>query len=269
MGLYEKGRFILNGGQMEYIFFGQGDPLLIIPGLGDGLASVGKSALQLYFYYRPYARKARIISASRPDQVPENSTTKTMAREYAALMENLGYKTFNVLGISMGGMIAQHLAADFPDRVEKTVFAVTVPELDQKGKEIISGWIEMASNNDFKSLLIDTTLKTFQEPKASRYARLGLLGARFLKPRDFSNFLAQAQACLEHNGWDSLDKIQCPALVISGEKDQITSPELGLELSKRLPRGEFFLLESVGHGGFEERKKDFSNIIWDFLNDKR
>jgi len=269
MGLFEKGNFAQSEGQMEYIAFGKGDPLLIIPGLGDGLASVGKSALQLYFYYRSYGKKARIIIASRPDPVPENSTTKTMAQDYAALMQNLGFTRFNVLGISMGGMIAQYLASDFPDSVEKTVFAVTVPELDQQGRGIITSWLEMARKNDFKNLIIDTTRKTFQEPKASRYARLGSLGARFMRPRSFSNFLAQAGACLEHNGWDSLDKIQSPALVISGEKDQITPPGLGLELSKRLPRGEYVLLKGVGHGGFEERKKDFSRIIWDFLNNQR
>ncbi len=268
MGLYEKGTFPVSGGRMDYISFGSGFPLLIIPGLGDGLVRVGKSALQLYLYYRDYGKKGRIIIASRPEPVKQGSTTREMAAEYAHLMDHLGFSNFNVLGLSMGGMIAQYLAADYPEKVKKTVFAVTVPRADKRAKGVVSHWVELAEKNRYKDLLIDTNLKTFQEPRASRYARLISILGTFYRPRDLSRFIIQGQACLDHDARDILGKIESPALVISGEKDLITSPELGQELHQSLENSSFELLKGVGHGGFEERKQEFSRLIWDFYSNR-
>ncbi len=268
MKLYEKGKFPISNGKMEYITFGRGFPLLIIPGLGDGLTTVGKSALQLYFLYRAYGKNARIVIASRPEPVPGNSSTKTMAAEYAALMEHLDFSTYNVLGLSMGGMIGQFLASDFSDSVEKIVLAVTVPQLDEKGLEIIDNWIDLARNNEYKKLLIDSTKKTFQEPKASRYARLISIFGGFMKPSNLQRFIFQGKACLEHDSWECLEKIKVPSLVICAENDQITCPELGKEMAEKLPQSNLVILEGVGHGGFEEKKEEFNRMVWEFLSHK-
>lgn len=109
---------------MDYVVFGKGeDTLIMLPGLGDGLATVKGMAAALAFTYRMYAEKYRVYILSRKNRMPEGYSTKDMADDQAEAMRVLGIRRAKVLGVSQGGMIAQHLAADHPKLVEKPVLA--------------------------------------------------------------------------------------------------------------------------------------------------
>ena len=83
-----------------------------------------------------------------------------MAEDQAKAMNALGIANANVMGISQGGMIAQHLAINHPELVKKLVLAVTLAKQNKIIQDVASNWISMAEHGDYKSLTIDTAEKS-------------------------------------------------------------------------------------------------------------
>ena len=139
--------------QMDYITFGKGDKTLVmIPGLGDALRTVKGSAAVFALMYKLFAKDYRVYVFSRKNKLKQGCSTRDMAADLANAMNRLGITNAFALGVSQGGMIAQYLAIDFPEMVEKLVLAVTLCKQNETSKRVISQWILLADQNDFKSL---------------------------------------------------------------------------------------------------------------------
>ena len=131
--------------EMYYVSFGSGKrALIVLPGLSDGLATVKGKALLLAPPYRSFFKEFTVYMFSRKKEMPEGYTIRQMAEDQAAVMKALGIEKASVLGVSQGGMIAQYLAADHPEMVEKLVLAVTAPYANDTVKESVGTWIAMA-----------------------------------------------------------------------------------------------------------------------------
>ena len=104
-----KGKTLyLNKKSMDYVTFGKGkQPLVIIPGLGDGLQTVKGMAMPFSITYRILAKRYKIYVFSRINELRQGYTTRDMAADVAEAMEALNLDTSYVMGISQGGMIAQ------------------------------------------------------------------------------------------------------------------------------------------------------------------
>ena len=98
----------INGKTMDYVTFGKGNkPLVIIPGLGDGLQTVKGMAMPFSITYRKLAECYKIYVFSRINELRQGYTTRDMAADVAEAMETLNLDATYVMGISQGGMIAQ------------------------------------------------------------------------------------------------------------------------------------------------------------------
>ncbi|MBQ2463119.1 MAG: alpha/beta hydrolase, partial [Clostridia bacterium] len=112
--------------QMQYVSFGTGEKTtVVLPGLSDGLATVGGKALILSMPYRKYLGEYTVYLFSRKNEMPDGYSMEEMADDQAQAMRTLGIDSAYVLGVSQGGMIAQLLAARHPEMVTKLVPAVT------------------------------------------------------------------------------------------------------------------------------------------------
>ncbi len=124
----KKGEAALGDTRMSYASFGRGSKVLVLlPGLTDGLMSVRRRAYMLAGPYRDHFDRYTVCMFSRKDKMPDGYTIRQMADDQAKAMAMLGLEKACVLGISEGGMIAQYLAIDHPETVEKLILAVTVP----------------------------------------------------------------------------------------------------------------------------------------------
>lgn len=261
----ENRTLVVDDGEMDYIVFGRGDrPLAMLPGLGDGLSTVRGKALPFALAYRTYAREYRVYLFSRKTRLEKNTSIRDMARAQGAAMAALGLSHAAVLGVSQGGMVAQHLAAGRPELVDRLVLAVTSARQNPVLQRVVGRWMELARQGRYRELVIDTAEHSYSEGYLRRYRPLYPLLTRVGRPKDFRRFLIQAAACLRHDAREELDRISCPVLVIGGTEDRIVGPEAAPELAECIPDSRLFLYEGFGHAAYEEGR-DFHARVQSFF----
>lgn len=261
----KNGCVSISNTKMNYISFGRGPQnLILIPGLGDGLRSVKGLAFPFACLYRSLVKDYTVYSFSRRELLPVGFTTKDMATDLAQAMETLNIEKAHILGVSQGGMIAQHLAIDFPELVDKLVLTVTVPAQNETIRSVIGRWIDMAHAKDYKGIMLDTAEKSYTASYLAKmrpmYSFMGNIGA----PKNFDRFITMAIACLTHDASAGLPKISAPTLVIGGKKDQIVSGNASEALAALIPGCQLYMYDEYGHGLYEEAP-DFVKRVTSFL----
>lgn len=251
--------------EMDVLRFGTGEQVLImLPGLGDGLRSTRGLALPMAVLYRLFARDFTVYTFSRKLHMKEGTTTADMARHVVQAMNALGIDRAHVFGVSMGGMIAQHLAADYPERVEKLVLAVTCAQPNPTLEEAIGEWISCAKAGDHAALMDSNLRRIYSDGYYRRNKWLIPAVGALTKPKSYDRFLLMARACLEHDAFDRLPDIAAPTLVIGGEKDICLSGEASRVLAANIPGATLRMYPEWGHGLYEEAP-GFNREVLDFL----
>ena len=261
----KNGTVLFEGGEMEYIRFGSGEKILILlPGLGDGLRTVKGTALPMGVMYRKWAEDYTIYSFSRRNALEEGATTRDMARDQALAMEALGINRADVIGVSMGGMIAQHFAADYPEKVGKLVLVVTCARPNEVLENAVTDWMAQAKQDDHTALMDSNVRLIYSDAYYRKNKKLIPVIGRLTKPKSYDRFLIQAEACRQHNSFDALETITAPALVIGGEQDRCLGAEPSREIAGKIPGAQLKMYPQWGHGLYEEAA-DFQDIILEFL----
>lgn len=265
MAAIQNGVLQLSFDTMHYIRFGSGSKTLVmLPGLGDGLTTVKGTALPMALMYRAFARDYTVYMFSRRNNLPPQYTTHDMARDLKEAMEALAIQTADLLGVSMGGMIAQHFAADYPAMVNKLVLVVTCPEPNAILTESVQEWIRLARQGRH-SAFMESNLRRMYSDAYYRKNRwmIPLLG-RLTRPKNYERFFIQAEACLTHNAINKLAQITAPTLVIGGEQDHALGAEPSRMIAASIPGALLKMYSEWGHGLYEEAK-DFNQLVLHFL----
>ena len=252
---------------MHYVTFGQGEqPLIMLPGLSDGLKTVEGQALQLAFYFRDYLKDFKVYVFSRKEKMSPGYTTKGMSRDLRIALEYLGMDRVFLMGVSQGGMIAQQFTLDYPGSVEKLVLAVSTSRATDTLREVVNTWITYGENSDYSALMTDTLEKSYSPAKLKSYRLLLPLLTRMGKPKNFDRFLIQARAVLTHHTYEQLEEITCPTLIVGGDSDNVVGSEASPEMAEKIPNSWLILYEGLGHASYEE-SKTFNQQVKDFLLD--
>lgn len=250
---------------MYYVSFGHGkQPLVILPGLGDGLKTVRGLAFPLSLKYKKLLRDFKIYSFSRKNCLPEGYTTRDMAADQAKAMYQLGIERAHLMGISMGGMISQYLAIDHPEMVDRLVLVATLSEPNAVMDDSAKTWADLAKKHQFQQLMADIARRMYTEPflKKSEWVLpvTGIVG----EPRSYDRYLVMAEACRNHNACSELHKIHAPTLVIGGELDITLGADASRILAEQIPAAELYMYQDYGHGLYDEAK-DFEYRVHTFL----
>lgn len=196
--------------------------------------------------------------------MPKDYTIRDMAEDMALAMEVLGLRKVSVLGISQGGMIAQYLAVNHGELVDKLVIAVSAPRVNTKIRENVNRWITYGKECNHRKLMVDTVEKSYSSGYLKKLRRLypiiGLIG----KPSDYRRFLINARAILRFNAFEELVKIHCPTLIIGGEDDQVVGVTASYEMQTQISDSELLIYKGLGHAVYEEAK-DFNKRVLCFL----
>ena len=262
----KNGEVPAGGTMMSYASFGNGKKVLVIlPGLSDGLATVRGKALLLAAPYRKFIDDWTVYMFSRKDELPEGYSIREMAEDQAEALKELQLEKVSVMGVSQGGMIAQLLAAEHPELVEKLVIAVSAPRVNEQIRACVDRWISLAQAGDHRQLMIDTAEKSYSENYLKKYRKMYPLLGRIGRPENYSRFLANAHAILRFDAVPELAKIICPTLIIGGTEDQIVGAAALYELRDHISGSELYMYEGLGHAAYEEAK-DFNERVFGFLN---
>ena len=262
----KNGEIKIDDTNAYYISFGKGTKnLIIIPGVGDGLKLVKGLAIPFSIMYRIFCKDYRVYVFSRRNTLPKGFSTEDMARDIINHMKDLKIESADIVGVSQGGMIAQYMAIDAPEKVNKLVLAVTVAKPNEVLENSINTWIKMARKKDYKSIMMDTAERSYTgnylKKQRKIYRFLGLLG----KNASYDRFINEAETCLKHDASKKIKEIKCPTLVIGAKKDKVLGIEGSKELAKNITNSELYIYDEYSHGVYEQAK-DFNQKVLSFLN---
>ncbi|MBQ8195217.1 MAG: alpha/beta hydrolase [Oscillospiraceae bacterium] len=252
----------IDGTKMDYAVFGKGKKaLVIIPGLS--LRDVRGAALGLAYMYRCFAKDYTVYVFDRKRDISDGYTVRDIAQDTADAMKQLRIETADVFGVSQGGMVAQYLALEHPELVDKLVLGVTLSRKNPTLERVIGSWLDSIRKGDISGIVRDMTVLMYSDAYVKRYRLLIPLLAKFSKPKDMHRFEILTAACLTCDTYKRLMELKCPVLVLGGREDKIVTGEASEEIAEKLGC-EIHMYEDLGHAAYEEAP-DFNKRIYDFL----
>ena len=261
----KNGTLEIGGATMDYIRFGAGERVLVmLPGLGDSLRSMKGMALPMAFMYRKFAKDFTVYIFSRKNALPEGYTIRDMAGDQAEVMNRLCIPKADIFGVSMGGMIAQYLAIDYPEKVNKLILTVTSAKPNRILTESVEEWVSCAKRGDHTALMDSNLLRIYSEGYYRKNKWMVPIMGKLTKPKSYDRFYVQADACLTHDAYERLHQIQATTLVIGGEKDLSLGGDASKEIAAKIPGAQLKMYAQWGHGLYEEAK-DFNQVVLNFL----
>jgi pimeloyl-ACP methyl ester carboxylesterase len=214
--------------------------------------------------YRAFAKNFTVYAFSRKNELPQGYTTRDMARDQAEAMEQLGIQKADIFGVSMGGMIAQHLAIDHPEKVGKLILTVTSSRPNPILTESIDEWVSCAKRGDHTAFMDSNVRRIYSEDYYRKNKWLVPIMGKLTKPKSYERFFIQADACLMHDAYEGLHRIKAPTLVIGGEQDHALGGDASREIAEKIPNAQLLMYEQWGHGLYEEAK-DFNQAVLEYL----
>jgi pimeloyl-ACP methyl ester carboxylesterase len=261
----------INDIEMYYEVHGRGFPLLLIMGLKRNVEWWYRQIPELSRHFQVIVFDNR--GAGRSDKPELDYSIPMFAADAACLMDALGIKKTHVLGISMGGYIAQELAINRPDLVQRLVLgctscggrkAVLMSEETMNAYVANEGLtIEQILRKDmhiyFSEEFISQQLKQIEQ-----FVEISL---RYVQPQDA--FLRQFNACLEHVTVDQLAQISAPSLIMAGDDDHLVPTENSIILKELVPQAGLYLYPGKRHCFFIEEYQKFNRDVTVFFNSER
>jgi pimeloyl-ACP methyl ester carboxylesterase len=257
----------VNNIEIYYEIHGQGDPLVLIMGLR-------RNAEWWYCQIPALSKHFKILvfdnrGAGRSDKPKIDYSIRLFADDTAGLIESLGMKKAHILGLSMGGYIAQELAINYPYIVKSLILACTgpggervvlmSPERMKKftANEGLSP--EQILQKDMDIYFSDKFITEHSE-KITEFIEISL---RYYQPPDA--FMRQFAACLKHDTVKRLQRINVPTFIMSGDDDLLVPPENSRILKEFIPHAELNFFRGKRHCFFIEEADQFNQKVISFL----
>jgi pimeloyl-ACP methyl ester carboxylesterase len=265
--------------QMYYEVKGEGFPLVMIQGLGgtlEGWDPRSVDGLSKHFKLILFDNRG----AGRTDLSKGEYTIRLFADDTASLMNALGISKAYVLGMSMGGMIAQELAINYPQKVSKLILCSTSsqPSYSKEGFRVLEAVSQLSVEEMTKLILSFPFTLDYPQDLLKLYPMIvfgqtsefdkenpdlvrRLLQQRTKHPTSQEGFRHQYDAVLGFNTQARLQQIKVPTLVLQGKKDRLVPPENGSILAKAIPNATLVYLENSAHVLLEETEEMLKVII--------
>ncbi|MFX0069690.1 MAG: alpha/beta fold hydrolase [Candidatus Hermodarchaeota archaeon] len=247
-----------------YIKEGEGEPLVLISGLGSKMS---------WTFQLPFFRERMMVitlhnrgtgNSSRPNYP---YTMDMFVEDINNLLNYLEIEEkIHLCGISMGGVIAQHFVLKYPERVKTLILCATTPKLNSK--PAMEHFTQNADINErFKTYLSYAHSREFRKKLKQDKELYDTLRSLYVEnPTRAQDYLNQASASIDHDTTDLLHKIMQPTLIMGGTKDRLVplSPHSEI-LHEKIPNSELKTFEGLGHSFIIEDVDAVNKEIWDFV----
>lgn len=248
---------------------GPGPPLVLVMGMAG--SCTGWHALQvpeLSERHRTLIYDHRGVGESEDPGGP--FTTADLADDLAGLLDALGVGRAHVLGVFLGGMVAQEFALRHPLRAAKLVLVGCYARPDAKRRLLLEKWREMARADTPADVFVrERLLWTLQDETLEQSDLVDAMARSFpgrsAMPISSDLFVRQCDACLAHDTADRLRGIHAPTLVLCGRHDQLTPPKLHRELADEIPGARLVTFQVGAHLVMAESAERFNRTVLQFL----
>jgi len=259
----------VNDINMYYEIHGNGYPFLLIRGLSSDVYRWPPD------FVKETSQFFRVIlfdnrGAGRTDKPDIEYSINMMADDTVGLMKLLGIERANVLGFSMGGAIAQEIAINYPERVEKLILCgagcggtKSVPISNETRSVLTSNREGLSPEEALRETLPILFPENFiknNEVKIEEFVKRATLAP--IPPYSYRRQLA---AALAFDSYDRLKNINTPTLAISGKEDILVPPQNSEILVENIKGAKIRLIENVGHDMFSQEPLLVAKIVLEFL----
>ncbi len=267
-------RLHVNDGQLNVEVVGDGPPLVLLHGF-TGCAANWRSHMALFA--KRFQTVAIDLLGHGDSDSPTDSERYRMERcaeDLLAVFDQLGLPRVNLLGYSMGGRVALHVAAAHPERLAALILESASPGLADPAErrarvasdEALASRIERegleAFVNDWEWLPLFAS-----QSRLPMSARDGLRAQRLRNnPRGLANSLRSLGTGAQIPLWDRLPELQTPTLLIAGVLDQKFAAIAG-SMAEALPKARLALVSEAGHTVHFEQPEVFDKLVLEFLGD--
>jgi 3-oxoadipate enol-lactonase len=247
---------------------GQGDPLLLVMGLGYPSIAWYRTRPVLAKSFRTIGLDNRGVGNS--EMPPGPYPIPLMASDAAAVLDAAGVESAHVFGISMGGMIAQEFVLQYPKRVRSLILGCTAPG----GPNAVRAEPEavqmlMARGSMTREEAAEAALPFIYDPGTPR----NLIDEDMEKRRPWfphpQAYNAQLQGILAWEAYSRLENISAPTLVIHGESDRLVPAGNGKLIAEKIPGAKFVMLPHASHIFTTDQPDAAQREILNFLETKR
>jgi len=257
----------VNGIEIYYEIHGQGKPLVMIMG-------IRRNAEWWYAQIPSFSKHFKVIvfdnrGAGRSEMPRMDYSIRLFAEDTAKLMETLNINSAHLLGISMGGYIAQELAINYPDKIKNMILGCTSCGGE---RAVLMSQDNMKKFSDIKGLTPKDILRMnmkiyfsdeFIQKYPNKIEEFIDISLRYAQTPEF--FERQFAACLKHDTADRLDRISAPTMILAGDDDPLVPPENSKILKELMPASELYYFKGLRHCFFIEDADRFNQKAIDFF----
>ena len=243
-------KLALAGTELNYERAGEGEPLLLIQGMSANRLAWGQpfsSLLEERFEVISFDNRGMGLSSP----VAEAFSIAEMAADTAAILDALELESAHVLGISMGGMIAQELALAYPERIRSLTLGATYcggPEGTLMSREdlgLLAAAMATGEREPVFRAMWEINLSPAFRADEARFERFCEMGSALPAPKEV--ILQQMKACAAHDTSARLAPSTVPTQVIHGTVDPLVRPEGGKDTAASIPGAKLMMIDGMGH----------------------
>jgi pimeloyl-ACP methyl ester carboxylesterase len=256
---------VAGGVRLVFDVVGTGEPLLLLPGTGQGARLWSLQVPAYSAGYQVIVPDTR--GAGRSDVPYDGYTTRQMAEDAAAVLRSLGVARAHVSGQSMGSAVAQQLALHEPDLVGTLQLHSTwdrpYPHMARQlrlRQELARRELwDLFAMNSVLSLFTPEFANAHPEVLEEREAQL------FATPPAARGLVGHYDADMGHDTCDQLSAIRAPTLITYGTLDLATLPAYNQTVFAQIPNAELHVFDGAGHLPFSEFPEEFNAVTLDFI----
>ncbi|MCR5577537.1 MAG: alpha/beta hydrolase [Oscillospiraceae bacterium] len=238
---------------MNFFRFGKGErTLVILPGLS--VQSVMSAADAVAGMYQGLDELFTVYLFDRRTELPAVYSIEDMARDTAEAFRALGLKEVCLFGASQGGMIAQCIAAEYPELVGKLALGSTSPRVTEEQYHAIEGWIRLAEDRDRVGLYLAFGEEIYPPAVFEQYRETLTTMAGTVTDAELDRFVTLAKAIRGFDITDKLDRIRCPVLAIGVYEDKVLGSDATMEIAEKLEGqtdARLYLYVGYGHAAYD------------------
>ena len=257
-----------NGQRLYYETHGEGEPLLCVAGISCDTLVWIPQLQALSAEHRTVIFDNRDVGQSSMSD--PGYDIADMARDALALADELELESFHLLGVSMGGAIAQEMALQAPGRVRTLTLAVTFATGGAYSRKVADVWgarvMQISREQHVDELmLLNHSEEFYENPDMVEFIRTAALQNPHPQPPEA--FGRQLAACSHHDTLDRLGTLTMPTHVIGGERDILLPVWKSGEIAAAIPGAKLDVFAGAPHGLSLERAEEFNAAVLGFIRE--